>query len=164
MAIRPCCYANRKGLAGVLERAVGGEYSVPVAGTKGHAAGFLRTVVALELQPGQRVLWIGDLDKSGGDIECSIRRTPEDAVGPLHWRRLAMTEDLAEAYNIEPIWKTDGRTRLPRPAIEVESLGQATLVTLVRAELDQLLPQPLASVHKRERRERDELRVLLNGS
>lgn len=159
----PVVLCESRATAGVLER-VCGEYAVGIAGTGGHCAGFLRTVVAPRLEVGQTVLWLGDLDFSGGHIENAVRRTLEDEIGePLNWHRLAMTEELATARGITPIQKTDGRTHRTHPAIEVESLGQAELVALLRAMFDTLLPEPLASVHERERREREQVRLLLNG-
>ena len=48
-----------------------------------------------------------------------------------------------------------------RSAIQAESLGQAALVALVRAELDALLPEPLADVRVREDQERERMRRVL---
>jgi hypothetical protein len=168
----PLIVTESKATAGVLEPRVA-PYCSPVTGTKGQARGYLITEVAPLLAGNDRpVLYLGDLDKAGEDIEWNTRQVLEVASGrPRDWTRLAMTEELADAHGILPIWKTDGRVRPngdgTRPghwAIEVESLGQAALVDLVLAELDRMLPEPLAVVQTREDRERAELRELLDGT
>lgn len=157
----PVLLCESRAAAGVLER-VAGQYAVPIAGTGGQCNGFLRTAVAPWLRPTQRIIWLGDLDLSGGHIEASVRRTLEDAIGDqLFWYRLAMTDELAEQYGIEPIQKTDGRTKRTHPAIEVESLGQSRLLELVRTHLEELLPQPLEEVRLREAIERQIMRTRL---
>jgi hypothetical protein len=160
--------------AGVL-RPIVARYRCPIAGTGGQAGGFLHTDVAPLLADNDRdVLYLGDLDKSGHDIETNTRRVLERAAErPIEWRRLGMTEALVEQTNairrargerlIEPIWKVDGRTKRGHWAIEVEALGQTGVVELVRRALDDVLPEPLADVQERERVERDDLRELLEA-
>ena len=114
------------------------------------------------------MLYLGDLDFSGEHIEHNIRHVLIEAgwVPPGKpgrrlregWRRIAMTEELAEEFGIEPILKTDGRTHRTYEAIEVESLGQAQLEALVRRVLDDLLPEPLDGVREREDVEADAAR------
>jgi hypothetical protein len=123
------------------------EYVCRVAGTKGQTRGFLETVVApiLTDEEGRvrRVLYLGDLDRSGNDIEENTRRVLERAIGrALDWLRLGMTQEQAEERGITPIWKVDGRDCKGHWAIEVESLGQGRVVRLVRDALDSLLPEP----------------------
>jgi hypothetical protein len=161
----PVIICESDATAGVLER-VAAEYVVPITGTRGHANGFLRTEVA-PVATGRRVLYLGDLDFSDGHIESNIKVVLLDAgwtspdgdgvemkeyvrEGMRRWRRIAMTKALADEFGIEPILKTDGRTRRIYEAIEVESLGQARLEALVRRVLDELLPEPLADVQERE--------------
>ena len=99
------------------------------------------------------VLYLGDLDRSGTDIEANTRRVLErEAARELDWRRLGMTE--AQAEEIEPIWKVDGRDGRGHWAWEVEALGQAGVVELVRDGARELLPEPLADVQEREERQR----------
>ena len=50
-----------RSLAGVL-RSVAGEYRVRIAATNGQCGGFLRTGIAPELRPDDRVIYLGDLD------------------------------------------------------------------------------------------------------
>ena len=52
----------------------------------------------------------------------------------------------------------DGR---PHAAVETESLRQSVIVGLVRARLDELLPEPLECVLVRERLEREQVAALL---
>jgi hypothetical protein len=151
----PLVLCESRATAGVLER-VTGEYVCPVAGTSGQSAGFLRTVVAPLLAGSRAVIYLGDLDRSGLDIEANTRRVLGQATGrELDWTRLAMTQQQAD--DIEPIWKVDGRDRVGHWAWEVESLGQAGLVALVRDTVDSLLPEPLADVLEREAAQRTRL-------
>jgi hypothetical protein len=80
-------------------------------------------------------------------IEANTRRVLERAAGyELDWERLGMTAEQAEDCGITPIVKRDGRTREVHEAVEVEALGQAGVIELVRATLDGLLPEPLGRV------------------
>jgi hypothetical protein len=159
--VPPVILTESRATAGVLER-VAGEYVCPIAGTAGQSgAGFLRTEIAPLLVAGQRVLYLGDLDRSGSDIEENTRRVLEGEVGPLAWLRLGMTDEQAQARNIEPIWKVDRRDGRGHEAIEVEALGQAEVVALVRDALDALLPEPLADVLEREDLQRSAARAIL---
>jgi hypothetical protein len=158
----PLILTESKGTAAAL-RPLAADYLCPIAGLKGHTTGFLRTAVmdhVLDTSEAGRAVYLGDLDKSGHDIEDNARRV----IGHLFWdwERLAMTEYLARGRGIEPIWKVDGRSGQGHWAIEVEALGQADLVDLLRAHLDGLLPEPLADVHEREERERAAVVLLLD--
>jgi hypothetical protein len=155
----PLILCESRATAGVL-RAVVSEYVCPIAGTAGQCGGFLRTAIAPMLVDNQRsVLYLGDLDRSGADIEANARRVLEREAGrELDWLRLGMTED--QAADIDPIWKVDGRDGKGHWAWEVEALGQSGVVALVRAALDALLPEPLADVQEREERER---RAVIEG-
>ena len=64
----PFVICESRSLAGVL-RAVCAEYCVPITSSNGQARGFLHTKVAHSMFPEQRVLYFGDLDLCGGDIE-----------------------------------------------------------------------------------------------
>ena len=61
-----------RSLAGVL-RNIAREFRVRIASTNGQVGGFLRTDVAPMLWPGARVLYLGDYDLSGGQIEDNTR-------------------------------------------------------------------------------------------
>jgi hypothetical protein len=72
----PLVLTEAKGLADVLTNPVGA-YACPIAGLKGQAGkGWLVTEVAPKLLAGndREVLYLGDLDKSGTEIEQNARR------------------------------------------------------------------------------------------
>jgi hypothetical protein len=152
----PLVISESKATAGVLRPTVA-EYLCPITGTKGQARGHLETEVARILRGNtRRVLYLGDLDRSGSDIEGNTRRVLERAAGrSIEWTRLGMTQEQADQRGITPIRKVDGRDGKGHWAIEVESLGQRAVVDLVRAALDARLPEPLEHVRERERTERD---------
>jgi hypothetical protein len=161
----PLVLCESKATAGVL-RSLVSRYVCPIAGTKGQTRGFLHTEVAPILTGNdRRVLYLGDLDRSGADIEANTRRVLEREAGRvIDWTRLGMTEEQAAEHGIDPIWKMDGRDDKEHWAVEVESLGQAAVVALVRDALDALLPEPLADVLERERRQRAEVGGRLEGA
>jgi hypothetical protein len=154
-----------RSLAGVL-RDVAAEYLCPIAATNGQVGGFLRTDVAPWLTPGQRVLYLGDLDLSGGQIEENTRAVLEQLVGgALRWERLAITEQQVDTLGLRhlAIRKADKRYSPPRlhDAIETETLGQGLLVRILRERLDELMPEPLVDVRQREERQRQKVLVAL---
>jgi hypothetical protein len=158
----PLVLCESAATAAVLRPAVSA-YLCPIVGIRGQAAGLLRTEIAQALSSGDRcVLYLGDLDRSGKDIEDNASCVLERAIArKLNWTRLAMTEQQAAA--IEPIWKVDGRDGAGDWAWEVESLGRVGLIALLRAELDRLLPEPLHRVHERENEQRELIRRALEG-
>src|SRR5215210_8368138 len=66
----PLILCESRSLAGVL-RDIARDYLCPIAATNGQAGGFLHTEIApLVAEPGgRRVLYLGDLDLSGGHTE-----------------------------------------------------------------------------------------------
>jgi hypothetical protein len=64
----PLNLTESRSLTGVL-RPVVREYRARIAATGGQCGGFLRTDIAPLLRPGDRVIYLGDLDLSGGQIE-----------------------------------------------------------------------------------------------
>ena len=160
----PLLITEAKGMASILARPVSA-YACPIAGLKGQAGkGWLITKVAPDLLAGnkRRVLYLGDLDRSGEDIERNAQSVLERAAGrSIDWERIGLTHGQAEG--IQPIWKIDGRDRAGRWAWEVESLGQAAVVRLVQDALDARLPEPLESVLEREAAQREAARELLDG-
>jgi hypothetical protein len=158
----PFILCESRSLAGVLHN-LSYEYVVPIAATNGQCGGFLRTGLAPVLSAGQRVLYLGDFDWQGAQIEANTRRVLEDLCGPLAWERLAITEEQVDAHDLPRIAKPDRRYKPPRwhDAVETEALGQSFIVALVRARLEALLPEPLEDVQERERRQRATVRALL---
>lgn len=158
----PLILTESRSLAGVL-RNIAAEYLCPIAATNGQAGGFLHTDVIPMVAGGQRVLYLGDFDLAGDQIEANTRGVIEDGTGPLDWERLAITEQ--QLPGLTPIQKGDGRYRDGKPqlAYETESLGQARIQGLLRARLDELLPEPLDDVRVRERQQRAEVNHRLEG-
>lgn len=162
----PLIICESRTFGGVLRRTLAAEYLCPVTATNGQVGGFLITNVAPVLRDSdRRVLYIGDLDHQGAQIEENTRRVLVRETGEREWRRIALTTAQAEEYGLEAIEKADGRYKPPRPgwAIEVEALGQGAVTRLVRDALDGLLPEPLVGVLDRERVQRDEWRERLDG-
>ena len=159
----PVVLCESLALVGVLARTAD-RYLVPIAPTRGQCAGFLRTDIAPILVPDQRVLYLGDWDVSGHQIEENTRSVLERAVGELAWERLAITERQIKARKtLSPIVKSDKRYRAggEHEAYETEALGQSTVAHVLRNRLDRLLPEPIEDVLEREAAERNELAAYL---
>jgi hypothetical protein len=159
----PMILTESRSLAGVLEN-LAAAYLVPIAATNGQVGGFLRTDVAPALCPGQSVLYLGDHDWQGGQIETNTRTVLEELIGgELDWQRLAITEAQVRANDLPVISKPDRRYKPVRyhDAVETEALGQSVIVGIVRDHLDGLLPEPLADVHEREQAQRAKVRTAL---
>jgi hypothetical protein len=84
------------------------------------------------------------------------RRVLEREAGELAWERLALTKEQVERYGLPTIEKHDRRYNdgHPHEAVETEALGQTFIVEIVRNRLEQLLPEPLATVQLRADAER----------
>jgi hypothetical protein len=159
----PFIITESRSLAGVLRDMCSG-YRIRIASTNGQAGGFLHNEVAPLLNSGDRVCYLGDHDLAGNDIESNTRRVLENLVGPLDWQRLALTREQVRRYRLPTITKTDRRFKDDRgvhQAVETEALSQTLIVSLVRRELDRLLPVSLDKVLVREQRERARLRRLV---
>jgi hypothetical protein len=157
----PLLLVESRSLAGVL-RSLAATYLVPLAATNGQVGGFLHTDVAPLLTDGRRVLYLGDYDLAGGQIEANTRRVLE-RYAALRWERLALLPEHVRSYGLPVVTKVDSRYRPPRAheAVETEALRQRVIVALVRARLDALLPEPLEHVLVRERRQRTQVAELL---
>jgi hypothetical protein len=134
------------------------EYCAQIAATNGQVGGFLYTDAAPALEPGSTVLYLGDHDFQGGQIEANTRRVLEHEVGGLDWHRIALTEEQVEEYDLAHlrIMKPDRRFKPVRehPAVETEALSQRVIIDIVRAALEARLPEPLARVQERADRQR----------
>jgi len=127
------------------------EFSVPITSSNGQCLAHLQVKVGPAMQRGQQVLYFGDLDRSGGDIENNSRTVLEEILrGPLLWERLALTQAQAAAYDLVAMSRYDERDKKYHDAIETEGLGQGVIVQILRDRLLELLPEPLAAIHKRE--------------
>ncbi len=145
----PLLLCESRSLSGIL-RGIAHNYAVPLASTNGMCQGFLRTDVAPILRPRQVVLYLGDLDLSGGQIEQNSRKILEDILVKLAWERLAITQEQVDQYELEPIQKWDERLHEYHPAVETEAIGQSLIVALVIDRLNVLLPEPLKAVLARQ--------------
>jgi hypothetical protein len=161
----PMIITESRSLAGVLDT-LAAEYLVPITATNGQVGGHLHTQVAPRLEVGQRVLYLGDHDWQGHQIEANTRRVLERLVGgELDWRRLAITEE--QVRDADPplpvISKPDKRYQPVRyhDAVETEALGQSAIVRIVRDCLDALLPEPIEEVLERERDQQQDVVALL---
>jgi hypothetical protein len=138
----PMILTEARSVAGV-QRPTVSHYRCRIAATNGQCGGFLRTEIAPLLQPGDRVLYFGDWDLSGNQIETNTRRVLEREIGgALRWERVALTEEQVAEYNLPVIVKHDRRYKDGRPheAVETEALRQTVLIEILRARLDELLP------------------------
>jgi hypothetical protein len=154
----PLILCESRSLAGVLRDLVR-HYGAQIAPTNGQCGGFLHTEIAPILRPCHRILYLGDYDLAGGDIEANTRRVLEREAGELRWERLALTQAQVEYYQLPVIIKHDRRFADggAHEAVETEALSQRIIVNIVRNRLEELLPEPLARVHERENRQRQEI-------
>jgi hypothetical protein len=161
----PMVLTESRSLAGVL-RTVVRDYACRVSATNGQVGGFLRTDIGPRLQQNDRVLYLGDLDLAGGQIEANTRSVLEREVGgqPLRWERLALTERQVSEHNLPTIVKHDRRynDEHPHEAVETEALSQTVLVDILRRRLNALLPEPLARVQERAERQRRGVAAMLD--
>jgi hypothetical protein len=162
----PLILTESRSLAGAL-RNLASEYRVLLAATNGQCGGFLHTDIAPRLSPRQRVLYLGDFDLAGNDIEYNTREVLEKKVGDdLAWERIALTEGQVQAYILPKIPKEDkrflGNAGL-HEAVETEALSQGVITAIVRDALDRLLPVPLDQVLAREKEERQALEAKLRA-
>ena len=162
----PLLIIESRSTAGVLRNQVS-RYVVPIAATNGQVGGFLHTDVIPHLVGHDRdVIYLGDLDLQGAQIEKNTRDVIEAGIGrPISWQRIAITPEQVAEHDIPPMFKRDHRYRPPKPyeAWECESLGQRRIIDLVTTALDDLLPEPLSTVLEREADQRAELEEFLEG-
>jgi hypothetical protein len=145
----PLILCESRSLAGVLND-LASAYACPIASTNGQCRGFLITEVVPTLHADQRVLYLGDWDRGGHQIEASSRRTIAEHTG-VHerpWERIALTTEQVEENDLPIIAKLDRRYGTQREgryfdAVETEAFGQANIVAALRDRLDELMPEPL---------------------
>ena len=159
----PFTLTESRSLAGVLDDLCA-QFCVNIAATNGQCGGFLHTDVIPLLTQGAHILYLGDFDLAGNDIEANTRRVLEREVGKLRWERLALTRELVEQYDLPVIIKHDRRFADggAHEAVETEALSQRIIVEIVQNRLQELLPEPLESVHEREEQQRRQIEQLLD--
>lgn len=77
-----------------------------------------------------------------------------------------MNTSVMVEYDLHKIVKTDRRFKNGKgvhEAVETEALSQRIIIEIVRSRLEELLPEPVASVHERAERERENLRRKLTS-
>jgi len=171
---RPVIICESRSMGGILRDGVAGRYLVTVAPTSGQCGGFLVTDVAPHLRDDDtRVLYLGDFDLAGGQIEANTRDVLERHTGRTFdgetWERVALTAEQVEGLRlrgVEPILKKDDRyiDQHPHEAFECEALGQGPIVAALRDRLDELLPEPIEDVLEREAEEKQKVRRVLARS
>jgi hypothetical protein len=152
----PLILTESRSLAGAL-RELCRQYTTRIAATNGQCGGFLHTEIAPILEAGQRILYLGDFDLAGNDIERNTRHVLEREAGRLQWERLALIREQVNRYNLPSITKHDRRFKGEggvHQAVETEALSQRIIIEIVRSRLDALLPEPLESIQERAARER----------
>jgi hypothetical protein len=157
----PLILTEDRGVAGALND-LAAEYRCRIAATAGQCGGFLRTDVGPMLYWTGRVLYLGDADKGGADIENHTKEVfaEEFKFFWRHitaWERLAITEEQIKKYKLPIIMKRDARTGKRYPAVECEALRQVVINRIVRQRLDELLPVPLKVVRVQELAQRKRL-------
>ncbi len=159
----PIIITESRSLGGVL-RDLAYTYAVPITATNGQVGGFLHTTIAPMLRENHRVIYLGDFDLAGGQIETNTRAVLERKVGALRRERLALTQEQIEQYDLPRIIKHDRRFADggQHEAVETEALSQTVLVGLLRARLNELLPEPLERVQ--EEAQRAHMRSILEES
>jgi hypothetical protein len=158
----PLVLTESRSLAGVLDPLCA-QYCVDIAPTNGQTAGFLHTDLVPILSEDDHVIYLGDLDLAGSDIEGNTRSVLEQEVGRLNWERLALTAEQVEVHRLPKIIKHDRRFKDggAHEAVETEALSQRIIVDIMRSRLEELLPEPLESVHERESAQRQQIEQLL---
>jgi len=163
----PLLLVESRSLGGVLHE-ICALRLVDIAATNGQCGGFLHTDVVPALAGNRRpVLYLGDHDHQGGQIEENTRHVLERETGrEIEWRRLALTREQIDENALEPVLKKDERYKPAKEceAWEVEALGQQGVEQLVRDELGALLPKPLEDVLEREQLEREDTHRRLTGA
>jgi hypothetical protein len=118
------------------------------------------------------VFYVGDFDPAGVLIDEAIERelrTHLDSDVVLDFRRIAITEEQIERYDLprKPRKLTDRRALHVTDTVEAEAMPAATLRSLLRTEIEALLPEHALKVAKvaeeSERKGLLEIATLLGG-
>jgi hypothetical protein len=156
----PLLVVESESLAGLLDP-LADRYQIVLVPVRGQAGGaYLVNDVRPYVERGHtEVLYVGDWDKAGADIEASARDRLEHHAGrALTWTRLALTGEQVAAHDLPRIERYDGRDRQTREVCECEAMPQAILLDLVETAVRDRLPAPLDRVQEREARERRAVR------
>jgi hypothetical protein len=152
----PLLVVESESLGGLLEDTAY-MYRVLLIPSRGQCSDSLIWEVARLVRAGhRRVIYVGDLDLSGGHIERSLAARVEALSGlELDWRRVALTAEQVQAHSLPVIQKYDKRRKAYFPAVEAEALDQRILLPLIEDTLAGLLPTAeLARVERIEQARR----------
>jgi hypothetical protein len=144
----PLLIVESESLAGLFET-IAAELRVVLVPVRGQSsASLLVNEVCPWIEAGSTdVVYVGDHDKAGYDIEASAHDRLEGFSDTLlKWERVALTAELVEAYGLPLVPRTDQRNRRTYEVAECEAMPQAALMGLVRDALTDRLPQPLEHV------------------
>jgi hypothetical protein len=153
----PIVICESRSLAGVLRIHVS-EYRALITSTNGQNNGFARTKLKDRMQRGHRVLYFGDYNRAGSQIEGNTHRILDEEVGDLDWERLALTKEQVERYHLPIKDVIDKRNGSSGESVECEAMSQARIVQILRRKLDSLLPAPLKKLRERETQQRERIR------
>jgi len=114
------------------------------------------------------IYYIGDFDQSGVIVDKAIEREMRRHLHgdiDLTFKRLAINEEQIKRYNLptKPRKKTDKRSKHVKRTVEAEALPAEILVSLLRAEIEALLPQGALEVAKVAEESEGEYLDLLAG-
>jgi hypothetical protein len=152
----PLLIVESESLAGLCED-LAYEYRIILVPVRGQSSASLlvNDVTPYVARGSRQVLYIGDHDRSGYDIEASAQARLEGFAGQtLTWMRVALTADQVAEHDLTLVEHVDRRDHQTRLVAECEAMPQATLVGLVRHAVGDLLPVSLDRVRVQERRER----------
>jgi hypothetical protein len=168
----PLIICESRATKGVLSR-IASNYLADITATGGQAGGFLVTDIVPKIIGNVRpILYIGDFEWRGpaDQIEANTRRYLEQhaerTFDPETWIRVALIQEQVDRNPRLRRLVMDKLDRRYRPArryqaVECEAVGQTALETMLRRQLDRMLPAPLQEVLHREERQRAQVRRLL---
>lgn len=134
----PLILCESRSLAGALNN-LAATYACPIASTNGQAKGFLIVKVAPMMGPGRRVLYIGDFDHSGHQIEENNRDTLSGAAA--HPGRRATTGAVMTEIPLHTVTWADKRGRVTVEMYVSDSVAWRRCCALVAAGIDAKIAQ-----------------------
>jgi hypothetical protein len=147
-----------------IVRPIASRFRVPVVAAKGQASMSLCWELAQRTPDGATILYLGDLDLSGGHIESSlVDRTAAFYNDTFDVERLAITEEQVARYGLTVMSKYDRRSKTHNDAVETEALGQDRIKTIVTDRLAELLrtSTQYGTIEDVEVTEREQRRVMV---
>jgi len=165
----PFLISESSALYGTTIRPLKEEFRVPAMALGGQASIPDVLEAAKNLRSHHHVVYCGDWDRSGGDIEVSARNRIFDLQRTYlglesqrpEWERLLLTEEQVEFHNLTVISRYDKRTKMSHPAVEAEALDQLIIEQMIRDRLTEFLKlhghDNLDHLKAEEKRQRNEV-------